>query len=92
MFGNSQAKAEGFALFAWPVLMSFVALYAAIPIDYVQGGLSASVFTAIIAIPTFQLLDQFANGQIDHHNAQPLLSLTFIAAIVALKQRSISGV
>jgi hypothetical protein len=90
-FGYPQTQAENFALFVWPAFLSFVALTAAIQIGYAQGGLTAAVFTAIIAIPTFQLLNQFANGQIDHHNAQTALSLTFIAAIVAMKPRGMSG-
>jgi hypothetical protein len=91
MFGASTKRAENFAIFMWPVLLSFVTLLAALRIAHAKGGLSAAVFTSIVAVPTFQLLGQFANGQIDHHNAQTALSLTFIAALVAVRPSITSG-
>ena len=91
IIGLSQAGAESFALFLWPALLSFVALYASLRIAFALGGLAAAIFTIIIAVPGFQLLNQFANGQIDHHNAQVALGLTFAMAIVALKPNRLSG-
>ena len=82
---------ENFAVFTWPVLLSFASLYAALRIAFAAGGMAAAIFTLIIALPSFQILNQFAYGQIDHHNAQIALGLAFAMAVTALKPSIRSG-
>jgi hypothetical protein len=89
--GFARETAENVALYTWPVLVSAVAMFSALRIAHAIGGLAAMIFTLIIAVPTFQLLSQFPTGQIDHHNVQIALSLTFMAAILGQKPSAVSG-
>ena len=71
--------AERLARCIWPLLLSGPAVLAVIAIAVRLGGEGAGRAALIAALPTVALLPTFRPGEIDHHNAQLMLSLVMLA-------------
>jgi hypothetical protein len=71
--------AERLARCAWPLLLSGPAVFAVIAIAVRLGGPGAGRAVLVPALLTPALLPTFRPGEIDHHNAQVMVSLVLIA-------------
>jgi hypothetical protein len=67
--------AERLARCIWPLLLSGPAVLAVAGIAVRLGGEGAGRATLLAALPSLALLPTFRPGEIDHHNAQLMLSL-----------------
>jgi hypothetical protein len=70
---------ERLARCIWPLLLSGPTVFAVIAIAVRLGGPGAGRAALIAALPTLALLPTFRPGEIDHHNAQVMLSLITLA-------------
>src|SRR5205085_9926149 len=74
--------AERLARCIWPLLLSAPAVWAVTGAAARLGGPGAGRVALLAALPTLALLPTFRPGEIDHHNAQVMLSLVLIACTV----------
>jgi len=63
----------------WPLLLSGPAILSVIAIAVRLGGQAAGRAALLAALPSVALLPTFRPGEIDHHNAQLMLSLVMLA-------------
>src|SRR5207244_8672139 len=66
----------------WPLLLSGPAVVAVTGMAVRLGGEAAGRAALLAALPTVALLPTFRPGEIDHHNAQLMLSLVILACIM----------